>query len=360
MEDLRAVMDVVDSQRAVLAGYSEGGPMCLLFASTWPERTRALVTIGSYARRRSAPDYPFGLPPAADQHILEMIRHGWGGPMDIDIRAPTLAADPRFCRWWARYLRSGASPASILALHAANSQIDVRPLLASIQVPTLVLHATHDQTIPVESSRYLVTQIPEATLVEMDCRDHLPFGDGADQILAEISRFVTGTGTGEGRRVDRVISTVMFTDIVDSTRLAATLGDLRWRDLLQTHHETVRRELAIHRGHEVKTTGDGFHATFDGPARAIRCARAIQHSVADIGIDIRVGIHTGECELIDGEVEGLAVHIAARVSGLAATGEVLVSRTVRDLVAGAGFAFEDRGDHALRGIPDSWRIYSVT
>lgn len=357
MDDVRTVLDEVGSKRAALAGYSEGGPMCILFATTYPERTQALITIGSFPRRQAAPDFPFGTGDRKSAEFFEMIRTQWGGPLDIDQRAPTLSTDPRFCKWWARFLRAGASPSAVIALQQANAQIDVRALLPSVRVPTLLLHAIHDRIISVDASRYMASHIHGSTLIEMDSEDHLPFGDCADQITAEIEHFLTGKH--ETPEIDRVISTVMFTDIVGSTKLAEELGDTRWRDLLVAHHDTVRKELAIYRGHEVKTTGDGFHATFDGPARAIQCGVAIVDAVRDLGIEVRVGIHTGECELVDGGVEGVAVHIAARVAELAEPHRVLVSQTVKDLVAGAGISFEDRGLHSMKGVSEQWRVFQV-
>lgn len=355
MDDVRSVLDEVGSKRAVLVGYSEGGPMCILFAATYPERTQALVAVGSFPRRQSTDDFPFGADQESAERFFELIRTQWGGPLDIDVRAPTLSNDPRFCTWWARFLRAGASPTAVEALQRANAQIDVRAVLPSVRVPTLILHAVRDRIIPVGAGRYLAQHIPGAKFVEIDADDHLPFGDCAERVITEIERFVTGKY--EVSEIDRVISTVMFTDIVDSTRRAEVLGDRRWRDLLSAHHDIVRQELAIHRGQEVKTTGDGFHATFDGPARAIRCGRAILTAVRDLGVEVRIGIHTGECELVDGRVEGVAVHIAARVAALGDAGQVIVSQTVKDLVAGAGIEFKDQGLHALKGISEPWRVF---
>lgn len=357
MDDVRSVMDEVDSRKAALVGYSEGGPMCVLFAATYPERTHSVVMIGSYARRRSCADYPFGESEETTKRLFELLQTEWGGPLDIDERAPTLASDLRFSRWWARFLRSGASPTAVRALMQANSEIDIRHILASVRVPTLVLHAARDRIITVEAGRYLAENIPGAKFVEIDAEDHLPFGDGAGRMMAEIEQFLTGRR--DAHDVDRVLATVMFTDIVDSTRRAEAMGDLRWRDLLSAHDEMVRRELAIQRGREIKTTGDGFHAIFDGPARAIRCAQAIQDAVKELGLDVRIGIHTGECELVGDGVEGVAVHIAARVAAVAKAGQILVSQTVKDLIAGAGVQLEDRGSHSLKGISDSWRIFEV-
>ena len=357
MDDLRSVMDEVGSEQAVIAGYSEGGPMCILFAATYPERTRGLVTIGSFPRRQTGDDFPLGYSPAETEWWLGYLAREWGGPLDIEERAPSLASDLRFRKWWARFLRAGASPSGVLALHKANAQIDVRPILPTISVPTLILHARGDRTISVDMSRYMAERIPDATLVEIDADDHLPFGDCADRVIGEIEKFATGKHVVS--QIDRVVSTVMFTDIVGSTRLAAELGDSRWKDLLAAHHDAVRRELAVYRGREIKTTGDGFHATFDGPARAIHCAGAILDSMRNLGIEVRVGIHTGECELVAGGVEGLAVHIAARVADLAEAEQVLVSQTVKDLVAGAGIVFADHGAHAMKGVTEPWRLYRV-
>lgn len=357
MDDVRSVMDKVDSRKAALVGYSEGGPMCVLFSATYPQRTHSVVMIGSYARRRSCVDYPFGESEETTNRLFRMLQTEWGGPLDIDERAPTLASDMRFSRWWARFLRSGASPTAVQALMQANAEIDIRHILESVRVPTLVMHATRDRIIPIDAGRYLAENIPGAKFVEIDADDHLPFGDGAERIIAEMEHFLTGRR--EAHDVDRVIATIMFTDIVGSTRRAEAMGDLRWRDLLSAHDELVRRELAIQRGREIKKTGDGFHVTFDGPARAIRCGQAIQNAVKELGLEVRIGIHTGECEMVGDGVEGVAVHIAARVAGLAEAGQILVSQTVKDLVAGAGVELEDRGSQSLKGVSGSWRIFEV-
>lgn len=357
MDDVRAVMDAADSERAVLFGYSEGGPMCTLFAATYPERTQALTIAGSYARLRYAEDYPIGSPDEEIQAFLENLPRVWGGPIWLESAAPSKATDPKFRSWWAKFLRSSASLKTATELSRMGYDIDVRHLLASIHVPTLILHAIRDNAASVEHGRYLASAIPDAKLVELDTEDHLPAIGCPEQILTELRRFVTGHH--EAHDVDRVLVTVLFTDIVDSTRLAAELGDTPWRDLLEAHHSAVRHELAVHRGREIKSTGDGFHAVFDGPARAIRCGQSIQEAVKRIGISVRVGMHTGECEMRNDQIEGVAVHIAARVAALAEGGEVIVSQTVKDLVAGAGFNFEDRGEHALKGVPDEWRVLAV-
>ena len=357
MDDVRAVMNAADSKEATLFGYSEGGPMCALFAATYPERTHALVLMGSYARRQSAPDYKYGLSDENSEQLLKAIELEWGSPLDIEQRIPSLAANPRFKSWWAKFMRAGASPASAAALMRMNFQIDVRPILQSIRIPTLILHAKHDRVVDIGAGRYLAQNIPNARLVEIDANDHVPFGDSMVQILDETQQFVTGRSDIHGD--DRVVSTIMFTDIVDSTRVAAEMGDSTWRDSLDAHHMMVRRQLAIHRGTEIKTTGDGFHATFDGPARAIRCGQAICQSVEVLGLRVRVGIHTGECVRLGDELEGIAVHIAARIGALAEAGQVLVSQTVRDLVAGSGIQFDNRGVHQLKGVDGEWVVCAV-
>lgn len=357
MDDIRAVMDAVGSEKAALFGYSEGGPLCALFAGTYPERTHSLILFGSYARRKWAPDYPQGISEEASDAMEDAIRQSWGvSGMDITRRIPSRSNDRRFVQWWSRFLRAGASPSSALDLQRMNSQIDARPILPSIRVPTLIMHAAHDQVVTVEAGRYLAENIAGAKFVEMDVLDHVPFGDGAPQVLDEIAQFLTGHGDVVAD--DRVVATIVFTDIVDSTRLATEMGDAAWRDMIAAHNQAIRRELLVHRGTEVKTTGDGFLATFDGPARAIRCAQAARAALTQLGLEIRVGIHTGECVRRNDDVEGLAVHIAARIAALAGGGEVLVSQTVKDLVAGSGIDFEARGARELKGVPGPWQLFA--
>ncbi len=357
MDDVRAVMDAAGVERAALLGLSEGGPMCLLFAATYPERTAALVLMGAYARRLRADDYPFGAAPESYDTFLDEIRDHWGGPVGLEVRAPSLAGDAAFASWWANYLRMSASPGAALALTRMNRDIDVRHVLPTIGVPTLVLHRVGDRSLPVEGSRYLAERIPGARLVEFPGDDHLPWLGDQDVILDEIEEFLTGVRRGP--EPDRVLATVLFTDVVGSTARAAELGDRSWRELLARHHALVRRELERWRGREVDTAGDGFLATFDGPARAIRCACAARDAVRDLGLELRAGLHTGECEIVGSNVAGIAVHIGARVAALAGAGEVLVSSTVRDLVAGSGIVFSERGEHELKGVPEKWRIYAV-
>ncbi len=357
MSDVLAVCDAIGSTSAALLGVSEGAPMCALFAATYPERTTALVLFGGFARRLRSTDYQPGISADAYEEMLREIADGWGGPVGIDFRAPSRVNDARFRDNWARYLRAGASPGAAIALTRMNREIDVRAVLSSIRVPALVLHRTGDRAISVEAGRYLADHIPDATFVELPGVDHLPWVGDSERVVSEIEEFLTGV---RGSAMpDRVLGTVLFTDIVGSTATAAEIGDLGWKDLLGAHNERVRREFERFGGREAKTTGDGFLATFDGPARAVRCARAITMTVREIGIEVRAGVHTGEIEFEGAEVHGIAVHIGARVAAMAAAGEVLVSSTVKDLIAGSGLAFADRGEHTLKGVPGRWRIFAL-
>ena len=331
--------------------------MSILFATTYPDRTDSLIVAGSYACNRPDDEYPYGLNNDEISASLELLRNEWGGPVYLDVVAPSMAGNLQFQRWWSKFMRGSASLSTAMDLVRFGYDIDVRALLSAVQVPTLVLHARDDRIRSVDEGRYLARSITGARMVELETADHLPTIGCPEQILAEIQRMMTGRHQSHG--VDRVISTVLFTDIVDSTRLASELGNTRWRDLLDTHNVEVRRALQVYRGREVKSTGDGIHAVFDGPARAIQCSKAIQEVMLSIGLSVRIGMHTGECEIRDDEIEGIAVHIAARVAALANGGEVLVSQTVKDLVAGAGLEFENRGDHRLKGVTDKWRILAV-
>ena len=353
MDDLRAVMDAVGMERAALMGVSEGGPLTALFAATYPERVDALVLYGSFARFAS------WLPTdEALAQFLDYVEQAWGTGGSLPLFAPTCGNDPAFVRWWGRFERLGASPASASALMRMNSQIDISGIVPTIRVPTLVIHRTEDVTINVEGGRYLAEHIPGARYIELPGKDHILFvGDNAGEIADAIQEFLTGSRVPVP--VDRVLATVLFTDIVGSTEKAAALGDSRWRNLLDKHHATIRSNLARFRGHEVKTTGDGILATFDGPARGVRCACAVAEEIRPLGIDVRAGLHTGECEMMGDDVGGIAIHIGARVASLAGAGEVLVSRTVKDLVAGSGLRFTDRGSQALKGVPGEWQIYAV-
>ena len=357
MDDVRAVMDAAGSGRAALFGVSEGGPMSILFAATYPERTSALILYGSYARRSWAPDHPFGHSEQEWEAIIDGIEKSWGDPETVDPRAPGGAGHEGYRRWWATYQRLAASPGAAVAVMQMNREIDVRPVLSAIRVPSLVVHRAGDHVIRVEQARYLASQIPGARLVELAGADHAPWVGDGDAIVDEVEEFLTGARHSD--ETDRILATVLFTDIVGSTERAVTLGDRKWRELLGTYYAVARRELARFRGREIDTAGDGFFATFDGPARAIRCAEAITSGVRPLGFEVRAGLHTGECEVIGEKVGGIAVHIGARVAGLAGPGEVLVSSTVKDLVAGSGLRFEERGTHVLKGVPGQWRLFAV-
>jgi pimeloyl-ACP methyl ester carboxylesterase/class 3 adenylate cyclase len=358
-DDITAVLDAAGSERAALFGGAEGGPMCALYAATFPERTTALVLGASYARRTWAPDYPWGIPEDAQRRILAGYETRWGA-RDFGIRslAPSLADDDRFTRWYAQACRYAGTPASARAWFEATMEIDIRNVLPAIRVPTLVVHKTDDRAVPVEAGRYLAEHIPDAKLVERPGVDHFPFVGDYEGLVDEVEEFLTGSR--RSREPDRVLATVLFTDIVGSTERAAELGDRSWTELLDEHHRLVRGELERCRGKEVRISGDGFLATFDGPARAIRCALGIRDGVRELGLEIRAGLHTGEIELADTGIEGIAVHIGARIASLAGAGEVLASSTVKDLVVGSGIDFADHGTHDLKGVPGEWRVYCAT
>lgn len=354
MDDVRAVLDAVGSERAALFGFSEGGNMSALFAATYPARTSALVMFGTFAKRIWSPDYPWAPRLEDRENSYDAIERDWG-EMDLSHYIPSKANDPIFTERLATYLRRSASPGAAVALLRMNTQIDIRSVLPAIRVPTLVLHRTGDQEANLEESRWIASQIPAARFVELPGGDHFPWIGDSDAVLDEIEEFLTGE-----RRAfepDRVLATVLFTDIVSSTERAASMSDRSWLELLHQHHAVVRKELARFRGHEIKTAGDGFVATFDGPARAVRCAAAIRDSVRPLGLEIRAGLHTGEIELTGKDIAGIAVHIAARVCTAASAGEVVVSSTVKNLVAGSGLHFTDRGRQTLKGIPDQWRLF---
>jgi pimeloyl-ACP methyl ester carboxylesterase len=361
MDDVRAVMEEAGSERAVLMGVSEGGPMSILFAATYPERASALVLWGSDVKGVRTDDFPWA--PSFDEAMraVEEAAERWGRADYCDeilrTTAPSVADDEGFRAWWTSYMRLGASPASAAALLRMNMEIDVRHVLPAIRVPTLVLHRTDDRAVDVRNSRYIAERIPGARAVELPGVDHFAWVGDTERVLAELSTFVAEVR--EGVELDRRLATVLFTDIVGSTEKAAELGDRRWRELVADHHARIRTQLTRFRGEELDTAGDGFFASFDGPARAIRCASAVTESVRELGIELRAGLHTGECEVIDGKVGGIAVHIGARVAAQAAPSEVLVSSTVKDLVAGSGIEFRDRGVAELKGVPGEWRLYAV-
>jgi len=357
MDDVRAVMDAVGSERAALLGHSEGGNMCVLFAATYPERTTALLLVGSYAKRLRSQDYPWA--PTVEQRAreIEETEATWGSPEAFRALAPSKAEDQAFQRWIGRYLRQSASPKAAAALMRMNTQIDVRDVLPTIGVPTLLIYRTDDADVQVDEGRYIAERIPGSRFVELPGVDHLMWTGDTDALLDEIEGFLTGVRRGPDP--NRVLATVLFTDVVGSTETANRVGDRAWRSLLDRHHQVIRRELERWRGREIDTAGDGFLATFDGPARGIRCAVAATEGVRDLGLEIRAGLHTGEVEIADDNVRGIAVHIGSRVSGLAGPGEVLVSRTVADLVAGSGIVLAERGEHDLKGVPGRWLVYAV-
>lgn len=363
MDDLKTVMDAAGSERAAVFGVSEGGPMSVLFAATYPERSLALILYGTAARFAWAPDFLWGTTPDEFREELERSDRTWG-TREYAARAlrewaaPTVADDEAMISWLAGYLRRAASPGAAVALERMNQELDVRHVLPSVHVPTLVLARKGDLDFAIDATRQMAGQIPGARLVEFPGEDHFFFVGDQDALLDEIERFGKQVGDEEAE-LDRVLATVLFTDIVGSTERAVEIGDKKWKEVLEAHHSAVRSQLARFRGREVDTSGDGFLATFDGPARAIRCAQSIRERVRALGVEIRAGLHAGECEMVGEKVGGIAVHIGARVAAVAAPGEVLVSQTVKDLVAGSGLQFQDRGIHALKGLPGEWRLFSV-
>ncbi len=360
IDDVRAVMDAAGSERAALFGISEGGPMSVLFAATHPDRVTALVLYGAMGRTTEAPDYPWASPAEAlRESAAEFIAPYWGQQPEgmVELFAPSFADDPQEVELTARLERSAASPAMVQQIFEMFLDIDVRAVLPTIHVPTLVLHRHGDRVVNRRAGKELATQIPGARYVELPGIDHLPWAGDSEAVLGEVEEFLTGARSVA--EPDRVLTTVMFTDIVGSTELAGELGDARWRELLAAHQASVRQELTRFRGREVKALGDGYLATFDGPARAIRCGSAIAEAARSTGLEVRIGLHSGEVEVMEEDVGGIAVHIAARVGSLAAGGEVLVTSTVKDLVAGSGIGFVDRGAKQLKGIPDEWRLFAA-
>ena len=357
MEDLTVVLDACESERAALAGYAAAGPIAELFAATHPERTTALVLLGTSARLH--PEwYAFGRRNWRLEEILDVIETGWGGPLFWESLAPSLAGHAAARKAWARYLRLTESPSSASAQIRVALEVDLTPVLPSIRVPTLVMHRQGDRAVDVEHGRELAALIPNSVYKELPGSDNFWWVGDVDVIADEIQEFLTGVRPA--REPDRILATVLFTDLVGSTERAAELGDRGWNELLERHNRVVRRELAAFRGREVSTAGDSFVATFDGPARGIRCAQSISQAVEGLGLQIRAGLHTGEVERVAGDIRGLAVHIGARVAATARPGEVLVSAAVPPLVAGSGIEFEDRGTHELKGVPGEWRLYAVT
>lgn len=357
MEDVRAVMNAAGSERAAVLGYSEGGTAAALFAATYPQRTTALILYDTWPTGTLDPaDNPSGERWLELQRLQKYAIEHWGEGHGLRITAPRAARSAELRRMYGAFERAALSPAMAVAMSEAITHSDIRDVLPAISVPTLVLHF-EDSAIPVEGGRYLAERIPGARYVELPGQDHMPLFDDVPEVADEIEEFLTGSR--HPREPERVLATVLFTDIVGSTERAAELGDAAWHELLERHDAAVRAELHRYGGREVKHTGDGFLASFEGPARAMRCAVAIGDALREMGLEVRAGVHTGECELADGDLRGLGVHIGARVGALAGPGEVLVSSTVKDLVAGSGIDFEDRGSHGLRGVPGEWRVFAV-
>jgi pimeloyl-ACP methyl ester carboxylesterase/DNA-binding winged helix-turn-helix (wHTH) protein len=354
MTDVHAVMDAVGSKRAALLGVSEGGPMCALFAATYPERTSALIMLGTYAKRIKSDDYPWAPTEGEREEFLAEVKRDWGGPVGLEERAPSVADDAAFREWWAAYLRMGASPAAALALTRMNAAIDVRGVLPSVRVPTLVLHRSEDACLPVEGGRYVASRIPGAKYVEMEGRDHLPFVGDQDAIVEEIEEFLTGAR--HESQADSVLTTVLFALFVEEDTDATPERRRETREMRETY---ARHELTVFRGTEIELTGERLFATFDGPARAIRCALALAEALARLGSRARFGLHTGECDVRGRSVGGVAVGVGEAVAALAAPGETLISHTVKDLVAGAGIEFRPRGARVFDGIPGEWRLFAA-
>lgn len=357
MEDLHAVMDAVGSKKAVLIGVSEGGPMCGLFAASYPERTAALIMIGTYAKRLRDVDYPWGVSPEDREAFFELMRKDWGKPVGIEERAPSMANDENFRDWWATYLRMGASPGAAVALTKMNAEIDVRNVLPSIRVPTLVIHRSGDLCLKVEEGRFVANLIPGCKYVEIDGIDHLPFVGNQEEILDEVEEFLTGMRHSE--EIDRVLATVMNVKIIDPQTEAEERGASDWRDLVERSHIYVRRQLELFKGREVDYNQNGILAAFDGPARAIRCASAITDSAKRLGVRVKTGLHTGECDVQGDRYGGFAVRLARQIAAESAPGEILVSRTVKDLVAGAGIVFDEYGVKSFPEIQGEWRLFIV-
>jgi class 3 adenylate cyclase len=358
--DALAVLDAAGSERAALCGADEGALVAMLTAATHPNRTAALILLNAYPRLLRDADYPHGIPDQLLERFTETVladRHEEGSFADLEIFVPRVASDPRFRQWWQRAGNRGASPATAMALAITRFQSDLRPVLPTIQVPTLVIHRIENRASLVEHGRYLAQHIPEARYVELPGDEHLPYVGDSETIVAEIEEFLTGMRRVEA---DRVLATILFCDIVHSTDLVSELGDRRWRGVLDSYYAMIRRQLERFAGREIKTIGDGLLATFDGPARAIRCAQAIRDGARQLGLEVRVGLHTGEVEIMGDDISGLAVHIGERVCASAGSGEVLASRTVVDLVAGSGITFEDRGEHELKGVPGRWQLHAVS
>jgi pimeloyl-ACP methyl ester carboxylesterase len=358
MDDLRAVMDAAGSESAALLGGARGGAMTMLFAATYPERTKALILYAALAKTVRSADHPYGKSAPEQQAFFDRFVAEMGTGKNLDLQGPSGLDDPRFRQWWARFERLVATPTGYRELATIFRDLDIRAVLPAIQAPTLVLQRVGDRIVPVDQARYLARTIRGARLVELPGDDHIPFLGDPDAIVDEIEELLTGAR--HVPEVDRVLTTVLFTDIVGSTAHQVAMGDHAWKKVVQAHHAVVREALATWGGVENDTAGDGFYATFDGPGRAVRCAQEIVERVRPLGIQVRAGVHTGECERLDGKCAGLSVSIGARIAAVAAPSEVLVSQTVRDLVSGSGIVFVDRGMHELKGVPDAWRLLAVS
>lgn len=358
LADVRAVLDAVGSDNAVLFGVSEGGALSVMFAVSEPERTKGLALFSTYARLRfDAETYPFGLRDEQIEQMVAFTERSWGQPDFLSIVAPSLEHDEARRQQWARMARRSISPGGMIQQILMNVDTDISELLPLVQAPTIVMHGRDDRFIPLAHGRWMAERIPGARLVELDGGDHLPYFASGDDIADELEEFVTGARAPA--EPDRRLATVLFSDVVDSTATAASWGDRRWRELLDRHDHAVRRELERFRGREVKHTGDGFVAVFEGPAQAIRCGQAICNAVQTESLRVRVGVHTGEVEIRGEDVGGIAVHIGARVMGAAEPSEVLVSHAIPPLVVGSGLAFEDRGVRQLKGVPGEWTLFAV-
>ena len=359
MDDMRAVLDAAGSDRATMFGLSEGGPLSVLFAATYPERTSGLILYGAEVKEETTEDWPWGegTRDEFEESMSTLLDRWHDGSAFGHVFMPSAAGDDRLSDWWRRLKMESFGPGDAIAYMRLSYEIDIRGVLPALSVPTLVMHQTGDRVCRVENGRYLAKHIPGARYVELAGEDHVPWGPQMEPIVAEMQECLTGDR--DEPEPDRVLATVLFTDIVDSTKRAVELGDRRWRDLLETHHQTVQREIARFRGRALDSSGDGMFASFDGPARGIQCARSIIESLETIGLGVRAGLHTGECERVGDKLGGIAVHIGARVAAQADAGEVLVSRTVRDLVAGSGIEFRDRGVAELKGVPGEWQLFAV-
>ena len=360
MDDIRNVMDAASSERAVLFGHSEGGTVSTLFAATYPQRTVALITFGVFAKRKYSVDYPWAPTKEEREKFYNLIQEEWGNgqKMGLDSLMPSLANDSNYIEWYAGYIRSAASPGAALALAQMNTEADITQILSSVKVPTLVLHRTGDKDSNVEEGKYIAARIPDAMFVELPGNDHLFWVGDTYSVIAEIEEFITGIRPS--KVFDRVLFTILFTDIVSSTQHLSKQGDKKWIEILETHNEIVRKELTRFNGKEIKSTGDGFLATFDGPSRAVRCADAIRKAIKILNIEITAGIHIGECEIFDEhDIGGVAVHIAARVLKKAGPNQILITMTVKHLLGGTGLEFSDLGEFTLKGIDDNYRLYAL-